>query len=108
MKSPTFPVTHTAAFVTHTVTPRMTKSAAAPATSPARSPATSQTRLVPGKSHGFGTLGICACAVGAWAAKENAATSSAHARRSHAASRMLLRQLTFELLELRDGREELA
>src|ERR671933_339123 len=53
-RSPTLPVTHTAASVTHAVTPRMTNSPAAPAAAPATPPTTSHTLPTSGTSHGVG------------------------------------------------------
>src|SRR5881392_1925282 len=52
--SPTFPVTHTAASVTHWVTPPMTYSPVAVATLPAALPTASHTAPATGSWHGFG------------------------------------------------------
>ena len=62
-RSPTLPVTQTAASVTHSVTPRMTKSPVADATLLAALPTASQTLLTTGRSHGFGSAACSARAV---------------------------------------------
>src|SRR6184192_2881825 len=84
MRLPTLPVTQTAAFVTHEVTPRMTKSPAACAALPAKSPAALQTKSTPGRSHGFGIEAARAGIVvgpAVTAAARKAASAAAASRR---------------------------
>src|SRR5215218_10340001 len=54
IRSPTLPVTHTAALVTQAVTPRMTNSPASAATLVTAPETASQTFPTTGSSHGFG------------------------------------------------------
>src|SRR3954453_21669059 len=61
-RSPTLPVTQTAAFVTHTVTPRMTNSPASDATLPTGPVTASQTFPTTGSWQGSGTGPTSACA----------------------------------------------
>src|SRR6478672_9391090 len=73
-RSPTLPVTHTAASVTHSVTPRMTNSPVAEATLLAALPTAPQTLLTTGRSHGFGSPACSATAGGV----HGPTSSSAH------------------------------
>src|SRR5919204_4635755 len=103
IKLPTLPVTQTAAFVTHTVTPRMTNSPAACAALPARLPAAPQTKSTPGRSHGFG---MTPAEAGGTEQPPTTPTETTAARGAAVRRNEKLRHRTRELPEARDLREE--
>src|SRR6478672_11446785 len=107
MRSPTLPVTQTAASVTHSVTPRMTNSPVAEATLLAALPTAPQTLVTTGRSHGFGSPACSARAVGVHGPNKNSAhrssASAALAARTEAGSGLV----TAELVIARNGSEQL-
>ena len=107
-RSPTLPVTQTAAFVTQVVTPRMTKSPAAPAALLTALETASQTLPTTGSWQGSARIGSArAGAVNgpASAARQRRSANAAVSRRSDGA---WLGLDTGELLEAGDAREQLA
>src|SRR5262245_48103801 len=103
INSPTLPVTQTAAFVTHTVTPRITKSPAALATPPATAPTASQTYPGPGRSHGLGIGPSPARAGWAWIPAPRLAKASTSVASSADPATRALRKLMRELRERWNG-----
>src|SRR5262249_24271189 len=108
-RSPTLPVTQTAASVTHSVTPRMTNSPVAEATLLAAFPTAPQTLLTTGRSHGFGSAACSARAVGVHgptsiSAHRSSASAALAARTDTARSGLA----TAALVIARDGGEQLA
>src|SRR3954447_13427927 len=110
-RSPTLPVTHTAAFVTHTVTPRMTNSPASEATVPTAPVTASQTFPATGSWQGSGT-GIGPTSARAGAVNGPATTTvqrnSVSDELSQRSNAPRSRLSTLELLEARNGGEKVA
>src|SRR3954462_7956105 len=110
-RSPTLPVTHTAAFVTHTVPPRMTNSPASEATLPTAPVTASQTFPATGSWQGSG-IGIGPTSARAGVVNGPARTTVQRNSVSDALSQRTegprSRLSTLELLEARDGGEKIA
>src|SRR6516165_10675641 len=107
-RSPTLPVTQTAASVTHSVTPRMTNSPVAEATLLAALPTAPQTLLTTGRSHGFGSAACSARALGVHGPMRNSAHRSSASAALAARTAVCSGFVAAELVIARDGGEQLS